>query len=72
LYKDKIKTLEGAVANAQRQIDALNEKLATETTELKNANNELSRIFNQVNEGFFSRDIVNYRYIHMSVCCERI
>lgn len=71
-YDDSIKILEAAVENSKQQLEALKEKLEKETTGLKNAHNELSRIFNQVNEGFFSRDIVADKYIHMSVGCEKI
>ncbi len=71
-YDDKIKTLEAAVENSTQQLEAVKEQLEKETTGLKNAHNELSRIFNQVNEGFFSRDIVADKYIQMSVGCEKI
>ena len=71
-YDDKIKSLESSVEGCISELSALNEKLLNETAGLKNANDELSRIFNQVNEGFFSKNISTDRYIQMSVGCEKI
>ncbi|MCW3090567.1 MAG: sensory transduction histidine kinase [Ferruginibacter sp.] len=70
-YEEKIKTLENAVLEGNKALQALNERLLKETADLKNVHNELSRIFNQVNEGFFSRDMIADKYIHMSVGCEK-
>lgn len=39
---------------------------------LELANAEITRLFNAVNEGFFSRDVVNNKYIHLSVGCQKI
>ncbi|PWG78108.1 PAS domain S-box protein [Pararcticibacter amylolyticus] len=39
---------------------------------LEEANKEITRLFNAVNEGFFSRDIKKGEYIHLSVGCEKI
>lgn len=69
---EKIKLLESSVAEYADKLNRLNEKLLNETEELKDAHNELSRIFNQVNEGFFTRDILTQKYIGMSVGCEKI
>ncbi|MEP7142084.1 MAG: PAS domain S-box protein [Ferruginibacter sp.] len=71
-FDEKINSLETALDEGAGELRGLNEKLLNETTELKNANNELSRIFNQVNEGFFVKDIIGDRYIQMSVGCEKI
>jgi len=71
-FEDKIKSLEGSVDACANELCELHEKLLNETRGLKDAHNELSRIFNQVNEGFFSKDIITDRYIQMSVGCEKI
>jgi PAS domain S-box-containing protein len=71
-FDDKIKTLESSVDDCANELRELNEKLLNETAGLKNAHNELSRIFNQVNEGFFAKDIIADRYSQMSVGCEKI
>jgi archaellum component FlaC len=57
-FDDKIKSLESLIDEHTNELIGLNEKLLNETTELKNSHNELSRIFNHVNEGFFIKDII--------------
>ncbi|MBC7886878.1 MAG: PAS domain S-box protein [Ferruginibacter sp.] len=71
-YEDTIKRLESSVNNCTNELGQLNEKLQDETAGLKQAHYELSRIFNQVNEGFFAKDIITDKYIQMSVGCEKI
>jgi PAS domain S-box-containing protein len=64
---DYSSTLAGADA-----LDQLNIKLRNEAAELKQAHNELGRILNSVNYGFFSRDLTTNTYTYLSVGCERI
>lgn len=71
-YEERISALETAILEGNKALLTLNEKLLRETAELKNAHTELKRIFNQVNEGFFSRDMIKDQYITMSVGCEKI
>ncbi|MEO8795205.1 MAG: PAS domain-containing sensor histidine kinase, partial [Daejeonella sp.] len=40
--------------------------------ELKEKKNELNRIYNVVNEGFYSRDIVHNKYNYLSAGCQKI
>jgi len=39
---------------------------------LELANQEITRLFNTVNEGFFSRSILKSEYLHLSAGCEKI
>ena len=71
-YEKKIQSLQKVINGHAIEMAALNRKLREEAEALKNTHQELSRIFNQVNEGFFTRDIVESKYIHMSVGCEKI
>lgn len=54
------------------EIQELNIKLTIEAEELKKAHNELGRVLNSVNYGFFSRDMLINNYIYLSVACEKI
>ncbi|MEO7768810.1 MAG: PAS domain-containing protein, partial [Ferruginibacter sp.] len=72
LFEQKINTLVTAVDNGTDELLELKKKLLNEAAGVKNAHNELSRIFDQVNEGFFSRNINTGEYIRMSVGCEKI
>lgn len=72
LYDKQINLLENSVSDCAGELRTLHEQLLNETARLTNAHQELSKIFNLVNEGFFTRDIIEDRYIHMSVGCEKI
>src|SRR4051794_23744835 len=54
------------------EIQELNIKLTIEAEELKKAHNELGRVLNSVNYGFFSRDMLVNNYTYLSVGCEKI
>lgn len=71
-FEQRINVCENAVEEAKQHLWALNEKLEAEKEELKNTHRELTRIFNHVNEGFFTKNLVTGEYIHMSVGCEKI
>lgn len=71
-YEKKVQSLQKVVNGHAIELAVLNRKLQEEAAALKNTHQELSRIFNQVNEGFFTRDVVESKYIHMSVGCEKI
>ncbi len=72
LYDKQKNLLENSVSDCAGELRKLNEKLQHETARLNNAHQELSKFFDQVNEGFFTRDILKDKYIHMSVGCEKI
>ena len=72
LYEDTIQRLTAEVDSRSREISVLNKKLQNETADLEYAHSELGKIFQQINEGFFTRDIIADKYIHMSVGCEKI
>jgi len=71
-YEKKINKLETTLLFKEGELKQLNEKLLNETADLKNAHAELSKIFNSVNEGFFTKDIKANKYINMSVGCDKI
>ena len=71
-YERKIALLENKLAEKEAEINQLSSRLLLETNDLKNTHNELSRIFNLVNEGFFTKDIQTNQYLHMSVGCVKI
>ena len=71
-YATKIGYLQKVIDGHAIELAALNRKLLQEAAELKTTHQELRRIFNQVHEGFFTRDIIENRYTHMSVGCEKI
>ncbi|MCW3109631.1 MAG: sensor histidine kinase, partial [Segetibacter sp.] len=53
-------------------LNDLNNKLRNEADELKKAHNELGKILNSVNQGFFSRSIPDNTYTYLSLGCEKI
>ncbi len=67
-----VDNLNAALVNRENQVANLESKLAGESSELKQTHQELTRLFNQVHEGFFTRDILMNQYTHMSVGCEKI
>ena len=71
-YESKIRELESTIALKENELTSLNNTLIHETAHLKNAHAELSKIFNYVNEGFFTKDIPANNYLDMSVGCEKI
>ncbi|MEO6723461.1 MAG: PAS domain S-box protein, partial [Ferruginibacter sp.] len=71
-YENKISALEAALTSRESELTRLNNKLLDETADLKNTHAELTKIFNYVNEGFFTKDMTTGKYIHMSVGCEKI
>jgi len=64
ILKDRLQRLPNAVLNALEKfrIDA----------ERKKAFNELNRLFNTIDEVFFSRDMVNNRLIQISPACKKM
>ena len=71
-YEKKISNLQSTLISKESELTQLNNRLVNETADLKKAHAELSKIFNYVNEGFFTKDIVTDKYIDMSVGCEKI
>src|SRR5687767_4891921 len=71
-HEQQVANLEGGLLACKNRVNELEAKLFTETTELKETHAELTRLFTQVHEGFFTRDIAADRYTHMSVGCEKI
>lgn len=51
-------------------VDVTEQVLARKKLEL--AHQEITQLFNTVNEGFFSRDVLRNEYIHLSVGCQKI
>ncbi|KAA8484116.1 PAS domain S-box-containing protein [Arcticibacter tournemirensis] len=51
-------------------VDVTGQVLARKKLEL--AHQEITRLFNTVNEGFYSRDVLRNEYIHLSVGCQKI
>lgn len=68
----KIALLEEKALANENKLVTLYDELQSETRELQHAHNELSRIFTQINEGFYTKDIINNKYLHMSASCEKI
>jgi PAS domain S-box-containing protein len=65
----------GKLQEANKQKDnlvAMSEDLKKSNNQLKEANDELGKIFNTVEEVLFSMDVINCRIIHISVACEKV
>ncbi|MEO6734203.1 MAG: PAS domain S-box protein [Ferruginibacter sp.] len=71
-YDDKIQLLQTSVEDCTIKLGELDETLLKEIEEHKKEHDKLSHIFNEVNEGFFSRDIIANKYIQVSIGCEKI
>lgn len=71
-YEERIRALESQADDRSGELYQLNQKLQEETSGVKYAHDELSKVFNRINEGFFTRDMLTDQYIHMSVGCEKI
>ena len=58
--------------NQKELMLAINETLKSSNAQLKEANNELGKIFNTVEEVLFSMDAINWRIIHISIACIKV
>jgi PAS domain S-box-containing protein len=54
------------------KIVELNNSLKKETVELRRVNNEVKTLFENINEVFFSVDLVHFRINQMSAACEKV
>ena len=71
-YENNVHKLEQTANINSSEILEINTRLQDEASELRQAHNELGRIFNSVNLGFFSRNTITNSYIYLSAGCKFI
>ncbi|REJ83582.1 MAG: PAS domain-containing sensor histidine kinase [Bacteroidetes bacterium] len=64
--------LERSIDLTSQEMKELNHKLKQETLEVKKAHEELKNFFMNIEEVFYSIDLVNYKLIHISPGCEKM
>lgn len=72
MYEKDHKLKENASDESSGEMLEINNRLRNQAAELEKAHSELGRIFNSVNQGFFSRDMITNQYIYLSQGCEKI
>jgi PAS domain S-box-containing protein len=71
-YEKDRNMLERSIELSSYEMIELNGMLRRETQAVKEANNELNKIFNTIDQAIFSVDMVNYRLTKISAACEKI
>jgi PAS domain S-box-containing protein len=71
-YENDRKLLEHSSDLSSKEMIDLNSQLRREADEVRKTHTELNRILDNINEAFFSMDMVLYRYIFISSACEKI
>src|SRR5689334_4559331 len=71
-YEKDRKMLERSIDLSSDEMIGLYNKLRKESDDLKKVNREMRTLFENIDEVFFSVDMVNYKLLQISPACEKV